>query len=87
MKQKDKLLKLVRNKPGLTATSYTRLLGFPVVGNVGKFIDDCNPYYKPATILRELHRFVEKGILERKWLYSDRSQKVRCWRFYPSEIF
>lgn len=78
--QKDKLLNLVLRNPGLTATMYTRLLGYQAGHHIsidGKY----NTYYKPASILRELHRMSTANgplysLKEHGMLYG------KAWRFY-----
>lgn len=81
MTQRAKIKRLVLRKPGLTATMYARLLGFyscknPTVKN------NCNWYYKPATVLRELHRFVNKGELV-SFREPGQRATIMAWRFYP----
>lgn len=78
--QKQKIFDLVVNNPGLTATQYTRLLKFKACKNP-TIKNNCNWYYKPATVLRELHRMVEKGELFRIKKPGVRPT-VFAWRFY-----
>lgn len=68
MKQTDLILRLVKRNPGLTATGYTKLL-----------CGDSNRY-KPATVLRELHRWANKGVILRQQGLGMIHGKA--WRFY-----
>src|SRR6266853_5082694 len=72
MTQRKRLLRLVERNPGLTATGYTRLLGS----------SNC---YKPATILKELHRFTKQGKMD---CFSGKGMiRGTAYRFYPKPVF
>lgn len=76
MTQKQKIKRLVIKHPGLTATQYTKLL------------DKKANRYKPASVLRELHRMTEEldGPLV-KSLEEGQRKGIKAWRFYPAVLF
>lgn len=78
MTQRAKLLKLVQRNGGLTATGYARLMGFSAGRDIVK---DANTYYKPASLLRELHRFANDGVIHR--VQGIGMTHGSAWRFYP----
>jgi hypothetical protein len=67
---KDRLKRLVRKHPGLTACAYTRLMKHP------------RYRYATASVLKQLHREVARGKLVREKCPGMRGTVV-AWRFFP----
>lgn len=65
---KQRIVRLVKRWPGLTACAYAKLLRHP-------------SKYASASVLRQLHREFEAGRLER---FKEPGQRpsVKAWRFY-----
>src|SRR5439155_821558 len=66
---KATLHKLVVQHPGLTACGYTTLMQHP-------------SHYGSTSVLRQLHREVDKGHFKRR-KQSGQRPTVKAWRFYP----